>query len=34
MYGENNEEILGSILGIKQREINEMWEEKIIGNIL
>ena len=34
IYGENNEEILGSILGIKQQEINEMWEEKIIGNSL
>ena len=33
-YGENNEEILSSILGMHQKDIAKMWEEKIIGNTL
>tara|TARA_B100001559_G_scaffold93540_1_gene78315 strand:+ start:31 stop:1293 length:1263 start_codon:yes stop_codon:yes gene_type:complete len=34
IYGENNEEILSSLLGFSQKDIGIMWEEKIIGNKL
>ena len=34
IYGEHNEEILNSILGINQEDIAKMWNKKIIGNTL
>tara|TARA_Y100001970_G_scaffold291317_1_gene427986 strand:+ start:1366 stop:2628 length:1263 start_codon:yes stop_codon:yes gene_type:complete len=34
IYGEHNEEILNSILGINQEDIANMWNKKIIGNTL